>query len=98
MALEIIRITQCDVIGWDDLTTEQQGEFDYLDTDERQQYADFVVYQDWPYDINEFMFVNKHSPFHADMWDGYLNDSFFSGVLIRFTDSNETAKLATFIS
>lgn len=74
-----------------------RSEFDYM-SDEEYETHNFVIYKNWVYDISEFMRVpngayglnnlaNNDSEFiDSNYWHGYMPDSFFSGVLIRFVD------------
>lgn len=49
------------------------------------------------YHLSDFMRVGIPSAL-ADKWDGYISDSFFSGVLIKLTEDNEGAYLRTYIN
>lgn len=77
------------VLQWHELTEKEKKEFDYLDTQERQEEASFVRYRGWVYDLGEFMRVEPPIAPHAqreglEKWDGYFSDSFFSAVLVRY--------------
>lgn len=85
-----------DVLYWHDLTDAERKEFDYLDTEDRQNDASFVRYKGWCYDMGEFERVpnvdgtaNNYNSFQG--WDGYHSDSFFSGVLLRWSRVSERA-------
>ena len=41
------------------------------------------MYKGERYFLDEFMYISPDSPFKG--WDGYLSESFFSGVLVKFT-------------
>ena len=73
-------------LDWRDLTPKEQAEFDYLDSDDREYCAIFVRYRGWVYDLGEFMRVDSNTALAG--WHGYSSDSFFSGVLIRYVDSD----------
>lgn len=62
-------------------------EHDYLDDDERQEMA-YIIYRNWIYTLNDFMRVDKNSPF-GDYWHGYDSQSYFSGVLIHLSDDSD---------
>lgn len=82
-------------LNWDQLTPKEQKEFDYLSEDDRQG-RDFVRYRGWVYDLGEFMRANSA---FGEMWDGYRDDSFFSGVLIRYNpEDSDRVMLATYFS
>ena len=78
------------VVDATELTATERAKFDYIDwdaIDEGEAWASFVRYQGEMYDLGEFDNTrNLHgdSPLHE--WDGYLSDSFFSGLVIRFAD------------
>jgi hypothetical protein len=93
-----------DVLRWHDLTPKERAEFDYLDTEERQDEASFMRYRNWTYDLGEFMRCPADSSPAPDSlgfsgWDGYHSDSYFSGILIRYPDSDcEQVIAATYYS
>ena len=72
-----------------ELTAEEQFDFDYLDwaaleagTDS----ASFFRYKGQVYDLGEFMTTSGLPEFNPlRKWDGYISDTFFSGVVVRFT-------------
>ena len=68
-------------LDWSDLTDKERAEFTYLDTEQRQLDALFMRYKGWTYDLGEFMGTALAG------WDGIAVDTFFSGVLVRFVDS-----------
>lgn len=79
-----------DILHWWDLSAKERAEFDYLDTKDRQNEAAFFRYRGATYDLGEFMATRgmpEFSPLVA--WHGYHSDSYFSGVLVRYTDDFE---------
>jgi hypothetical protein len=70
-----------------ELTPAERAEFDYYNEDELD-CAMFFRYKGEVYDIGEFMRVPKYNPF-PDAWAGYMSDSYFSGILIRFPDDDD---------
>ena len=64
-----------------ELPETQRKEFDYI-PDEDFDHHDFFLYKGNYYDPSEFMLPPQ--PFAND-WDGYSADSYFSGVLIKYT-------------
>ena len=61
----------------------------------------FIYHYGRQYKLDEFMSVRRSFGSHPDWlkeFDGYCNDSFFSGVLIKLSDCGESAKVFTFIS
>lgn len=68
-----------------DMSKRGQDDHDYVKEQER--YDDgprFFQYRGCWYDSYEFMRAE-----HIDGWDGYMTDSFFSAVVIRFTEDGE---------
>lgn len=83
------------ILYWHDLTDEERAEFDYLDTAEHQQDARFVRYRGWVYDLSEFSAVGPMMS--LDCWDGYVSDSFYSGVVCRYVGNDcEAVIMGTF--
>lgn len=98
MALEIrTNNIPRDVVYGYELTPDEAAEFDYIDNlDEFSGHA-FMRYKGHTYDLSEFMRVPA-GMFGDENWDGYASDSYFSGVLIKFTDDSERVVCATYIS
>lgn len=69
---------------FDEIPAGEQHWFDYVDEDERDNPRFFQYREAW-YDVNEFTYVG---PSILAGWDGYQSDSYFSGVLVRYADSN----------
>ena len=57
----------------------------------------WIQYRKTWYHVKEFSRVTSQSPFTPN-WDGYLGDSFFSGVVIEFAANGEQYKIGTYIS
>ena len=77
-----------------DLTEDERKEFDYMDDINE---GSFFRYKNLVYSLDQFMRIDKHSPF-PDGWHGYHSDSFFSGILVKFSDCNEAVIAATYYS
>lgn len=71
-------------------------EFDYLTADDFQTH-EFFRYKGRVYDPSEFMTLTHNHPF-PKCWHGYSSDSFFSGILIRYTSDNEQVIVGTYFS
>lgn len=69
------------------------NEFDYQDRDETSD--GFFRYRRSWYHIDQFM--QSTNPEFKE-WHGYLNHSFFSGVLIKLSSDGEQYQVATFYS
>jgi len=80
------------VLGWDDLTKKERAEFSvdsFYD-------SSFFRYRGWAYTLEDFMWVAPDAPFKG--WDGYHSDSFFSGVLVKYSKCGDAVKVATYFS
>tara|TARA_R100001086_G_C11747349_1_gene234283 strand:+ start:195 stop:479 length:285 start_codon:yes stop_codon:yes gene_type:complete len=78
------------ILSFFDLTKKEQNEIkDNYDTIEE---SSFFRYRGLVYDLSEFMSNYDNTPF-CNEWDGYHNDSFFSAVLVKFSDNNEAVKV-----
>ena len=77
-----------------------ESEFDHLEDDEK--HDGFIKYRNKWYHVSDFMAV--HNPVYTPdppewlrQWDGYLNDSFLSGVVIKVSEDGESYMIATLI-
>jgi hypothetical protein len=91
MALEIIsNHHRRDLLYWDQLTESEQAEFDWMDENQQQEY-EFFRYRGWTYSTADFVALNSMwspgNPF-GEPWQGYLNDTFFSGVVIYYPEDD----------
>ena len=74
----------------------RQTEFDYVTGEIEQHTPRFFQYRDWWYDSHEFL--TCLSTLNLSDWHGYQPDSFFSGVVIRFTEDYEQVIVGTYTS
>ena len=81
---------QIDIYG-----NNQPRELDYDHTPEwsEEEEASFM-YKGQRYFLSEFMRTRAHGL----PYDGYLNDSYFSGILIKLSEDGETVTVHTFIA
>ena len=90
-----------ELICFADLTVKEQEEFDYIKGDEVFDYR-LVRYTGQVYDVNEFMALRRSNTAQLleDMkgWDGYQSDSYFSGVVVKFTEDHESVVMGTYFS
>ena len=88
------------VLDWYDLLPKEQEEYAYLEEDG----GSFFRYRGWTYFIGDFMRVGGdfmrvgNEPHFIGEWDGYHSDSFFSGVLVKYSNCGDAVKVATYIS
>lgn len=97
-----------ELISFIDLTGKEQKEFDYIKdaitiTDDSVQYETrFFRYKKNVYDANEFMRIHSiedRASSELKYWDGVHNETYFSGVLIRYADNcAETVIVARYFS
>jgi hypothetical protein len=77
-----------------ELRPAEREEFDYIDFHKvatGEATAEFVRYRGQLYDIGDFQYeggLAKGSSHPFAGWDGFISDSFFSGILIRFVDDD----------
>lgn len=82
------------VDAWE-LSPKERAEFDYIDwqaIEDGRDSATFFRYKGVLYDLGEFhlgrvQMARSGSQFAS--WDGYMSDSFFSGLVIRLVDDGE---------
>lgn len=84
-----------DLVYGIDLTEKERKEFDYIDADNFPCH-DFLRYRGNVYDVNEFMRCNGNE--FMSNWDGYSDDSYFSGIVIKFVDDNERVIVGRYYS
>ena len=77
-----------------------RNQFDWIDESEIESTL-FMNYHDRWYALDDFMSLHNkiHSPNPPDFmdgWDGYLNDTYFSGVLIKVSEECDFYQIATF--
>jgi hypothetical protein len=89
-----------DVIDAYELTPKEREEFDYLDWKKielLEDSAQFFRYKGELYDLGDFQRVGTADGNFLD-WDGFITDSFFSGILIRYVDEFERVVVGRFYS
>ena len=80
------------VLCWENLTAKECAEFDK----EVFYNSSFFRYRGWVYTLDDFMRVGNNALFTG--WDGYHSDSFFSGVLVKYSSCGDAVKVATYLS
>lgn len=58
----------------------------------------FIHYRRRWYHLSDFMVPSNGSPLKSLGWQGYLNDTYFSGVAIEVSRDGEQYRIATFYS
>ena len=69
------------LLSWYELSEKEKRQFDYLDSDCSNS---FVRYKGDVYDLGEF---SKWT--FNNIWDGYLGDTYFSGIVFRFAKEGD---------
>jgi hypothetical protein len=85
------------VYGWE-LTDKERAEFDYLDDING---GSFFRYKGAVYDLGEFMridHVRECLPETFTGWHGYQSDTFFSGLLVRYSGDFESVVIGQYFS
>ena len=86
-----------DVLYWHDLEPSEQSELsDSYDTVEE---SSFFRYRGHVYDLGEFLSARgngAHELVHD--WDVYHNDSFFSAVLVKYSEDFDAVKVGLALS
>ena len=85
------------VLYWHDLEASEQGELsDSYDTIEE---SSFFRYRGQVYDLGEFMSARGNGAHElVNDWDGYHNDSFFSAVLVKYSECRDWVKVGLALS
>jgi hypothetical protein len=84
-----------DLLYWNDLTSKEQKEFDYLTENAVSDGLTFFRYNGAAYDLGSFQHTS-HLPFKG--WDGYMSDTYFSGILVKYVNDYEQIIVATYYS
>jgi len=80
------------LITWDDLSKIEKEEFDYLKTDDDRYSSVFFRYKSNVYDISQF------SDWKDTYWHAYQSETYFSGILIKYSEFRDKLKVATYYS
>ena len=76
-----------DLVCFYDMPEKEQNEFDYVREDHDRCSLRFFKYKGEYYDSYEFVRSPDSFPSY---WQGYQSDSFFSGLLIRFSEDDDS--------
>ena len=72
-----------------ELTDKEKQEFDYIeDINSANCFSSFFRYKGEVYDIGEFMWICSSSPLYGKGWEGYSSDSYFSGIVVKYHDTD----------
>ena len=79
-----------------ELSERERRDYDYLSDDELESEL-FFRYKGSVYGLCDFMRIEGF-PELARIADGIHNDTYFSGILVKYTDDNDFIKVYTFYS
>lgn len=84
-----------------ELSADERGDFDHIDwqaVDNGETSPEFVRYQNGQLvDLSEFM-TTSGLPEPLRVWDGYQSDSFFSGLLVKYSEDFESVVMGRYYS
>ena len=90
-----------DIVEAYELTEKERKEFDYLDWEKieaGEDSASFFRYQGQVYDLSEFMWTGTLQDQDLKGWDGYMSDSYFSGIVVKYVNDNKQVIVGTYYS
>jgi hypothetical protein len=80
-----------------ELTAKEKADFDYI-SEEEIDLHDFFRYKGIVYDPSEFMRISENAPEAMRKYDGYMSDSYFSGILIKYNRDMDAVIVAQYFS
>lgn len=94
------------VLGAWELSLDERDGFDYLDwgaIDLGEDSASFFRYRGSLYDLGEFstaygILKDTGLPAHLASWHGYMSESAFSAIVVRYTDDMESVVVGLVLS
>jgi hypothetical protein len=81
-----------DIIDAYELSTDERAQFDYLkwdDIDAGSDSASFFRYRGDLYDLGEFSAWSTTPHDALKPWDGYMGETFFSAMVVRYVEGGE---------
>jgi hypothetical protein len=81
-------------------TIKLRKQFDYL-TETEFEDTQFVNYKGYYYCLGDFMRIPRLRVIHSQVimgWEGYHGESYFSGILIKFTEDNDVIDMGRYYS
>jgi len=78
-----------------ELTEKEKEDFDYLEDIE---IHDFFRYKGQVYDPSEFMGIEHNLDPEFSKWEGYSSDSYFSGIVLKYTKDMESVIVGRYLS
>lgn len=90
-----------EIISFDELSSDEQANYDY---DEQERLGAYFRYKGHAYTLDEFVqfgtpwTYNPEADDPLSQWDGILNETAFSGVLVKLSDCGDYVKVARYYS
>lgn len=84
-----------------ELSQAERDEFDYIDwaaVDAGETSPEFVRYRGDLHDLGEFSTTSELRLDEMQAWHGYKSDSFFSGLVVRYSDDFEYVTVGLYLS
>jgi hypothetical protein len=99
MALEVItnNIPREILNAWD-LTEKERSEFDHLNFDGQDDFAQFFRYKENVYHLQDIPSIDINAPKEFAGWNGLLSETFFSGILVRWANDFESVIVGRYYS
>jgi hypothetical protein len=86
------------ILYWYELTDAEKKEHDYLNDDYKDG-AQFVRYRGYCYYLSDFERINPGFPTSViHKWHGFCADSYFSGILVRYTEDYEQVVMGLYLA
>ena len=83
-----------------ELTDKERQEFDYIPKDDMPN-ENFIRYKGTLYHTGDIMAIDTRKaclPYGFSEWHAYVSETFFSGVMFRFTEDHEQVICASYYS
>ena len=80
-----------EVLYWPELTQAEQREHDWILESDTQDIdtVEFFRYKGWTYCLSDIMRVESYAPVEFQGWDGYVSETFFSGILVKYAREDD---------
>jgi hypothetical protein len=73
-------------------------QYDWMESEDLEYNFGFFKYRNCYYHLQDFMRASSDATGDLCAWDGYSSDSFFSGVVIKLCDDNESVVVGTYFA
>lgn len=73
-----------------------RNQYDWMEPDDLECNFGFFKYHGHIYHLQDFMRAPDDATGDLAAWDGYASDSYFSGVVVRLCDDNESVIVGTY--